>query len=116
MRDAVQGKDLLEEAARQALDIRVLGHDVTSFESNHEVVSTILEEQGRIDVLVSNAGIGAFGAVETTREETLRSVMETNFFGGVDLARAGRVIFVTSVAGRFGVPSEGAYSASKFAL
>ena len=48
-------------------------------QNDKKVVSTILEEQGRIDVLVSNAGIGAFGAVETMREETLRSVMETNF-------------------------------------
>ena len=126
MRAAAQGQELAEEAKRQGLDIRVLGHDVTSAKSNRDVVSKVIEEEGRIDVLVSNAGIGAFGAVETMREETLRAVMETNFFGGVDLARAvlpsmrekgtGRIIFVTSVAGRFGVPSEGAYSASKFAL
>ena len=126
MRSAEEGKALVDRAKGQELDIRVLGHDVTSPESNRNVVSRVLEEEGRIDVMVSNAGIGAFGAVETMREETLRAVMETNFFGGVDLARAvlpamreqgkGRVIFVTSVAGRFGVPSEGAYSASKFAL
>jgi NAD(P)-dependent dehydrogenase (short-subunit alcohol dehydrogenase family) len=84
MRDAGQGEALVDEAKRLELDIRVIGHDVTSAESNRNVVSRILEDQGRIDVLVNNAGIGAFGSVETMREETLLAYEVKRF--GIDVS------------------------------
>lgn len=126
MRNSERSKSLLDTAAAQDLNVHVLDHDVTDPASNRSVVSVILAREGKIDVLVNNAGIAGFGALETLHDNTIRSVMETNFFGTVDLTRAvlpvmreqsgGRIVFVTSLAGRFGVPGETAYSASKFAL
>lgn len=125
MRDASQGNALVKLATKLDLDIQVLSHDVTSYQSNQDVVSKILDQHQYIDVLVNNAGIGAFGAIETMKEQTLRDVMECNFFAALNLTqavlpnmrsnKAGKIIFVSSLAGRFGVPGEGAYCASKFA-
>lgn len=126
MRQADRGRDLSDWAEKAGLALGVLEHDVCDPASNKSVISSIVEQTGRLDVLVNNAGVGSFGALETLYDGHLRDVMETNFFGAVDLTRAalpvmraqqgGRIIFVTSVAGFVGVPGESIYCASKFAL
>jgi NAD(P)-dependent dehydrogenase (short-subunit alcohol dehydrogenase family) len=89
-------------------------------------VAQVLAAAGRIDVLVNNAGVGIAGAVEDTAPEDLVDQLDTNLLGPLRLVRAvaphmraqgrGRIVQISSLAGRIGVPYQGAYSASKFAL
>jgi NAD(P)-dependent dehydrogenase (short-subunit alcohol dehydrogenase family) len=79
-----------------------------------------------IDVLVNNAGIYSINAVEDESLEQFRRVMETNYFGAVRCVKqvlptmrkrgSGRIINVTSIAGRVAFSASSAYAASKFAL
>lgn len=89
-------------------------------------ISTILKEQGSIDVLVNNAGMGISGAIELTTEEEIQRQMNTNFTGAVRMCAAvlpfmreaghGRIINISSIAGVLAVPFQAFYSASKFAI
>ncbi len=89
-------------------------------------VEQVLAEAGRIDVLVNNAGVGIAGAVEDTTPADLIAQLDTNLLGPLRLVRAvarhmraqgrGRIVQISSLAGRIGVPFQGAYTSSKFAL
>jgi short-subunit dehydrogenase len=81
---------------------------------------------GPVDILVCNAGIGAYGPLATSPVDTAELLIRTNYLGAVNAVqpviadmidrRRGHVVFVGSIAGRLGVPLEAAYSASKFAV
>jgi NAD(P)-dependent dehydrogenase (short-subunit alcohol dehydrogenase family) len=85
-----------------------------------------LEEEGGIDVLVHNAGMGYVGTLEQLPEALLREAMEVNFFGaahtiqsvlpGMRTRGSGRIIAVSSIGGAVGQPFNDAYCAAKFAL
>jgi len=100
--------------------------DVTSDESVHGAVATIVEREGRLDAVVNNAGYGIAGAVEETTTEAAREQFETNFFGTMRVCRAalpimrqqggGRIVNVSSIAGQVAIPFQALYSASKFAV
>jgi NAD(P)-dependent dehydrogenase (short-subunit alcohol dehydrogenase family) len=102
--------------------LRVLALDVTKPES----IAAALDASGPIDVLVNNAGIGAFGAFEATPLATTREIFETNTFGvmamtqavlpGFRERRSGRVVNVTSSATLAPMPFVAAYTASKTAI
>ena len=126
MRTTSAGDDLLKTATGEDLFIKVLQQDVCDSESNQMAVDEVLTQSGTIDVLINNAGIGGGASFEETTPETFRSLMETNFFGAVDLTqrvlpvlrqkREGCIINVTSVAGVTSFCLNTAYSASKWAL
>lgn len=100
--------------------------DVTKPDTISLAVNLILEKEGRIDVLVNNAGMGITGPVEDTPTNEMKKVFETNFFGAIDMMKAvlpqmrkqqsGTIINVTSIAGYMGLPYRGVYSATKGAL
>ncbi len=100
--------------------------DVTSTTSATEAINWLMATEGRIDILINNAGIGFAGPLEHTTKEELHAVMNTNVYGILDLCRlvaphmrkqgSGRILNVSSLAGRFGLPFRGVYSATKFAL
>jgi NAD(P)-dependent dehydrogenase (short-subunit alcohol dehydrogenase family) len=115
--------------SRKALeeeDFRMLRMDVTSRKAVREGINTIIEEQGRIDVLINNAGMGIGGALELTMEEEISIQINTNLIGVINVCSevlpymrengGGRIINVSSVGGVMGLPYQGLYSASKFAV
>jgi NAD(P)-dependent dehydrogenase (short-subunit alcohol dehydrogenase family) len=106
--------------------VRVVALDVTDDDSMRSLVESILAEQGRIDVLVNNAGYGSYGAVEDVPMEEARRQLETNVLGlarmtqlvlpSMRRTRRGRIINISSIGGRMGEPLGAWYHASKFAV
>ena len=113
----------IEQAGGRAFPLAV---DVTDRSAVLEKMKEIAEAQGRIDVLVNNAGIGLLSPVEEMDPEDLKRVFEVNFFGLIWCTQAvlpymtrqksGRIINVSSVAGKRALPHISAYCASKFAV
>jgi NAD(P)-dependent dehydrogenase (short-subunit alcohol dehydrogenase family) len=103
-----------------ALDL----NDVASIEA--AIASVLSRTGGRLDAIVHNAGVSAAGAFEDLPSPEIRRVMETNFFGVLDLTRAllpvfrakrdGRIVLVSSEAAFMGQPANSIYCASKWAL
>lgn len=115
--------DLAEPHADRAL---VLSLDVTDPSQVAAAVPATLERFGQLDVLVNNAGIGYFGAIEESEEHEVRRMFEINVFGLAAMTRAvlpvmrrqrrGHIINIASVAGIRAFPAIGFYNATKFAV
>ncbi len=103
-----------------------LAMDVTKEADLERVVRTVVEAEGRIDVLVNNAGIGLHGSVEEAPLDQARNVFEVNVFGPARLVqlvlphlrrqRAGTIVNVSSIGGEIALPLGAWYYASKHAL
>jgi short-subunit dehydrogenase len=107
-------------------EVELVAVDITKPEDIKRGVATVLEREGRIDLLVNNAGMCISGAAEETSDESAYYIFNVNFFGAFRLARevlpsmrangGGRIINVSSIAAVFYPPFQGFYSASKAAL
>lgn len=110
----------------EAAGCRTLVLDVTDEASRTDAVAAIEREQGRLDVLVNNAGYAEYGPLEEISIERWRREFETNVFGAVRLIqlalpgmrerRAGRIVNMSSMGGLMAFPMGAPYHASKFAL
>ncbi|MFI8265708.1 SDR family NAD(P)-dependent oxidoreductase [Streptomyces sp. NPDC085665] len=127
MRDTSRADALNKAAAEAGVAglVQVKRLDVTDAQSVAACVAEVVAEHGHLDAVVNNAGAGFVGTVEQHGMDRVRSVMEVNFFGVVELTRAalphlrasgGRVITVTSVGGVVGQPFNESYCAAKFAV
>lgn len=100
--------------------------DVLDRTTIDKAVAIIIEKEGRIDVLINNAGKGITGPIEDTPIEEMKSNFNTNVFGPIAVIqsvlphmrtqKSGHIINITSIAGYMGLPFRGIYSASKGAL
>jgi len=100
--------------------------DITDDRSVRDGVGRVLNETGRIDVLINNAGIGIAGAIEDCSIDEVKRQFETNFFGTFRVCKAvlpamrrkrdGTIINMSSIAGIIALPYQAIYSASKFAI
>ncbi|WP_329244982.1 oxidoreductase [Streptomyces sp. NBC_01478] len=109
-----------------ASGVRTLALDVTSETSTGNAVAEIIAAEGRIDVLVNNAGYGSYGALEDVPMEEARAQIEVNVFGLARLTQlvlphmraqgSGTIVNISSMGGRFATPMGAWYHASKYAV
>lgn len=100
--------------------------DVRNVDSIENAVSEIINKEGRIDIVINNAGVGITGPLEEIPTLEIKNNFETNFFGPIEVMKAvlpqmrsqksGLIINITSIAGYMGLPYRSVYSASKGAL
>jgi short-subunit dehydrogenase len=100
--------------------------DVSDRDAVTGAIEALAGELGPVDILVANAGVGAFGKIADTDVEVFEHLMRVNYLGKVYAIKAvlpsmlergrGHIVTLSSIAGRIGAPLEGAYSASKFAV
>lgn len=110
----------------KALGARVLFMDVTDPFLLEAAVRTVLQNEGRLDILINNAGYGAHGALEDVPMEEARRQMEVNLFGLARLTQLalphmrekgfGKIVNISSIAGKISIPLSGWYQASKYAV
>jgi NAD(P)-dependent dehydrogenase (short-subunit alcohol dehydrogenase family) len=126
MRNLAKRDSIQSIADKQHLRIRVVQLDVTDENSIKSAIQSILSEAGRIDLLVNNAGYVLTGAFEDIGINEIKALYETNVFGVIRVTQSvlpimrkqgsGRIINISSGAGRIGYPGGSAYVSSKFAL
>lgn len=106
--------------------LKLLALDVRNTNSIQSCIDEVIRLEGRIDVLINNAGVGITGPLEEIPMEEIKNNFDTNLFGPIALMKAvlpamrsqksGLIINVTSIAGYMGLPFRSIYSASKGAL
>jgi NAD(P)-dependent dehydrogenase (short-subunit alcohol dehydrogenase family) len=126
MRNTAKGDQLGAAAAAENLDLVIETLDVADHQSMLDCVARIMAVEGRIDILINNAGLSSSSPIETYPEDEHRALFEANYWGPVKLAQAvlpamrerasGAIINISSVLGRIAWANQGAYCASKFAI
>ncbi|KAA2217042.1 SDR family oxidoreductase [Maribacter flavus] len=107
-------------------DFELLEMDVRVPESVTKAIELLVRKEGRVDVLINNAGVGITGPLEETPNAEILNAFDTNFIGPLNVIKAilpqmrqqnnGLIINITSIAGYMGLPYRGIYSATKGAL
>src|SRR3990170_6962877 len=126
MRNTAKAGPLLAQAKTAGAAVEVLQLDVNDAVSVAAAIEEVVRREGRIDVLVNNAGMSIDGPVEEFDDDEVLAVFETNFFGVIRVTRAvlprmrsqggGTIVTVGSLAGKATLPFSGIYSASKHAV
>jgi NAD(P)-dependent dehydrogenase (short-subunit alcohol dehydrogenase family) len=116
-------KDIVAAYPETAVAVKL---DVTKADEIKAAIEQIKQKFGTIDVLVNNAGIGYFGAIEESEEDEVRRMFEINVFGLANVTKAvlpimraqrsGHILNVASIGGLVGFPAVGFYNATKFAV
>lgn len=106
--------------------INILPMDLTDSKSIKNCVDEILSKEGSIDILINNAGYGSYGAIENVPAEEAKRQFDVNVFGLAELSKMvipsmrknhfGKIVNISSMAGRFTAPFGGWYHATKYAV
>jgi NAD(P)-dependent dehydrogenase (short-subunit alcohol dehydrogenase family) len=126
LRNLEKAGQIKSVALEEKLPIHVVQLDVTDDASVQNAIQEIVKRAGRIDVVVNNAAYGLMGAFEDLLIDEIKAEYETNFYGVIRVTQAvlpimrkqgsGRIVNISSGAGRFGYPGGSAYVSTKFAL
>ncbi len=126
MRNLKKSDTLKNKIEADNLDIEILQLDVTDTQSIHAAVTKITDQDGKIDLLVNNAGAGFAKTTEQSTEDEIRWVTEVNYHGVIFCTQAvlpfmrkqksGQIISVTSVGGLVGQPFNELYCGAKFGV
>lgn len=118
--------EVADRICRQGVKAITVAVDVTSAEGVQKLAAAALSLNGRVDVLINNAGVGMNGAVSEMDIEALRSCLEVNLVAPIRLIQAllpamkaaggGTIVQISSVLGKVSVPYTAGYNASKYAL
>lgn len=121
---AARRTDLLNHLEKEG--VKTIALDVTDDNSMQSCVQEILAKEGRIDVLVNNAGYGSYGTVEEVPMEEAKRQLEVNVFGLARMTqlvlpamrkqKSGKIINISSIGGKIATPFGAWYHASKFAV
>lgn len=121
---AARRVDRMRELAASGIHTRAM--DVTDDASMQSAVAQIIDETGRIDVLVNNAGYGSYGAIEDTSIDEARRQFDVNVFGAMRLTQlvlphmraqgSGTIVNISSMGGKIYTPLGGWYHGTKFAV
>jgi len=116
-------KDIVADYPHTAIAVQL---DVTKADEIKSSLEQAKAKFGQIDVLVNNAGIGYFGAIEESEDDEVRRMFEINFWGlaemtkavlpGMRAQRSGNIVNIASIGGLVGFPGVGFYNATKFAV
>jgi len=126
MRNLDKSNKIIDFKLKEKLPLEVLELDVTDDKSVKEAIEMIANEQGKVNVLVNNAGYALVGPLEELSIQEFKEQFETNVFGAIRVTQAvlpimrkqrhGTIVNISSIAGRIGFPLTSAYVSSKFAL
>ncbi len=108
------------------LPFQLIELDVTDNTTIIKAVQKVIKKEGRLDVLINNAGVGITGPIEETPDSEIKKAFQTNVFGPIDVIKSvlpqmrkqksGLIINITSIAGYMGLPYRGIYAATKGTL
>ena len=128
---AARSADRLEEMAEELrarfrVEVLSVPTDISDERQARSLIETAADHFGCVDILINNAGMGIYGAIDELNLDDLRHVFEVNFFGPLAALQAavvlmrrqggGTIVNVSSIVGRFPQPLGGGYTATKFAL
>jgi len=122
----VYGTSRNPEKHKETSPFPLLKMEVTCLESVQESVNELLQQEGKVDVLINNAGVGITGPIEETPNTEIEKAFATNLYGPINVIKAvlptmreqgsGTIINITSIAAYMGLPYRGIYSATKASL
>ncbi len=119
-------QELMEEAGKRGLELNTVSLDVQDTASIQSAVQHVIEKEGKIDVLVNNAGFGLLATLEEGTDEEIFKQFDVNVFGLIKMTRevlphmrkagSGVIVNISSFLGRMGLPLLSHYNASKYAV
>jgi short-subunit dehydrogenase len=105
--------------------VMIYSGDIAEYRTNAILIEKIVDRFGSLDVVITNAGLSCFGEVEIMEPNVAKQIIDTNIYGSLFPVMAalnqlkkskGSVLFISSIAGFYGLPNYSAYSLSKMAL